>query len=349
MAFSAQELQNIANGALDWYIRGDAWSSTIQDKPLLAALDKGKKTFAGGKGNISLPVKGDYTTAIQGYNHNDTVTYANPANVKRVVYPWKEVHAGIGVTFTELKIDGISVTDSTTGKSTSEHSDREMSAITNLLDDKLEDMAEGYARTTNTMLWKDGTQDSKLVPGITSIILDNPAVGTTGGLDRSVTTWWRNRALVGSNKIVSSTTLQTLSITLRSEMRQLQRFSKSKNYFLPCGSKFLDLLGAEIQSKGIYTQEGFSSKGKNDIGMNIYSLRGLGDFVYDPTLDDLGLSDRLYVLDMDAIKLMPMEGEENRTHNPARPYNQYALYRAMTWTGGLTAQQLNSSGTYQAS
>jgi hypothetical protein len=346
MAFSAAELTNISNAALDFYIKGDAFANTIQKKPLLNALIAKQKTFPGGKGNISIPVKGDYTTAIAGYTHNDTVSYANPANIKRAVFPWKEVHAGIAVTLSELKIDGISVADSTTGAKTVEHSDRELTAITNLLQDKLDDMGEGWARSFNSMLWKDGTQDSKQVPGIQALITDAPSSGVVGGIDRSVSTWWQNRSLVGSNKITSSPSNQTLTKTLRSEYRLLTRYGGKPDMIL-CGSGFLNALEDEVKEKGIYTQHGFVKNGKTDIGLPSISMMGVGEFVYDPTLDDLNLSKRAYFIDSDKISLYVMEGEDRKTHNPARPYNQYVLYRAMTWTGGLTAKQFNSSAVYE--
>ena len=46
------------------------------------------------------------------------------------------------------------------------------------------------------------------------------------------------------------------------------------------------------------------------------------------------------------LKLKVMEGEDRKTHTPARPPEKYVLYRAMTWTGGLCAQQLNGMGVY---
>jgi hypothetical protein len=346
MAFTAAELSNIANAALDFYVKGDAFANNIQNKPLLNAFISKQKTFPGGKQNISIPVKGDYTTAIAGYTHNDTVSYANPANIKRATFPWKEVHAGIAVTLSELKVDGISVADSTTGAKTVEHSDREMTAITNLLQDKLDDMGEGWAKSFNKMLWQDGTQDSKQVPGILSMVTDSPTSGVVAGIDRSVSSWWQNRSLVGANKITPSTSTQKLTRTLRQEYRQLTRFGGKPSLVL-CGSKFLNALEDEIQSKGYYTQQGFRKNGSTEIGLPSITMVGVGDFVYDPTLDDLLYSDRCYFLDENALSLYVMEGEDRKTHNPARPYNQYVLYRAMTWTGGLAARQLNGCGVYQ--
>lgn len=348
MPFTSQELQNIANSVLNYHQRGAAITQSIQNKPLMMDMESNKKPFGGGKENITIPVVGDYTSQLKGYSYNDTVTYANPANTKRASYPWKEQHVGISMTNTELKTGGIHVVDDTNFGKTVESSDQELYVLTDLLEEKVKDMNEGYARSFNLKLWQDGTQDAKDFPGVTSMIVDSPTTGTTGGIDRASNTWWRNRALVGSTKIISSTTLQTLSQTLRVEVRQLRRFSKSQNYKIYAGSTFINLLETEVYAKGLLTQEGFTNNGKTDIGLADISMRGVGTFQYDPTLDDLGFADRAYFIDMNAIQLRPMMNEDKVMHNPARPFNQYVLYRAMTWTGGLVASQLNSCGVYQA-
>jgi hypothetical protein len=303
MAFTVQQLANIGNAALDFFVRGKAFAQTIQDRPLLKSMKEKQKTFPGGKGNISVPVKGDYTTAIQGYSHNDTVSYANPANIKRVAFPWKEVHAGIAVTHSELKIDGISVDETKKGGTPVEHTQRELTVLTGLLEDKMNDMAEGYARSFNEMLWRDGTQDAKQIAGILSILTTTPAVGVLGGLDRATTTWWRHRYIGG---IVPSAANQTLTKLLRKEVRQLRRYAQgSADYLILCGSLFLEGLEIEIAEKGTYTMEGFA-KNKNDIGMMTVTMKGVGDFIYDPTLDDLGLSKECFFVDRNGIQLMPM-------------------------------------------
>lgn len=355
MAFSAAEIQNAANAVLALYQKGPFLSQSIQDKPLLKALDDKKKTFAGGNQFISIPVKGKYTTTIQGFSYNDQVSYANPANGLRAVYPWKEIHAGITITETELKINGQSVTDEN-GKDVSDHGGRDAFVLADLLEDKLEDMTEGYARGKNNMFWLDGTQDSKLVPGLTSLIVDASSQGTTGGIDRSVNPWWRNLSYVGSGagatgaKIVSSDSLQTLTKFLTSFNRQLKRYAKKKdasNWTVLAGSGFIDACMSELRAKGNTSMTGFANASGNDISTGDISFKGLGTFQYDPTLDDLGFGKRAYFIDLNAIKEQPMEGEENKMRNPSRPFDRYVLYRAMTWAGALTANQLNTSGVIE--
>ena len=345
MAFSNAELLNITASALDYNIKGGALAQAIQEKPLLKALAKKKKTFPGGKGNITVPVVFDYTTAIAGFTHNDTVSYANPANTKRASYPWKEIHAGISLTLTELKHDGLSVVDSTSGESTSKHSDRDVTVLTGLLDEKLKDMNEGWAKSFNAMFWRDGVSQPKEVPGLLSLITDAPATGTVGGIDRATNPLWRNRSAVGASAIAYVPGAQKISEFLRKEIRQLTRFGGKPSLVL-CGSGFLEKLDLEITSKGTFTQTGFS-KGMTDIGLAGITMQGLGEFIYDPTLDEIGYTNRAYFIDESNINLYVMDGEENKTHSPARPHDQYVLYRAMTWTGGLVGKQLNGCGVYQ--
>lgn len=344
MPFTAAEIENIANALLDFHMdTGKVYSQTIQSKPLLRDMRAAMKTFAGGKENITTRVKGDYTTTIMGYTHDDTVSYQNPANIKTSSTPWKEIHWGIEMTLTELKKEGVSVVDSANGKSTVQHTDREKFVLANLLDDKIEDMMEGSARGMNDMFWKDGAQDAKQVPGVRSIILDDPTSATiVAGIDQSINTWWRNRASLSIDSSTPSN--QNLVNKLQTEFRQLMRYGTPKHK-LYAGSDLIEALEKELRSNGTYTQDGFMNNGKTDAGMADLSFKRK-PIVYDPTLDDLGYAKYLYVIDTKGVYPKVMEGEDNKKHYPARPHDQYVMYRAMTWTGGLCVKQRNTSGVY---
>lgn len=342
--FTVAELENIANSTLDWYEnKRKVEAQTLQDKPLLDAIRSNVSTFPGGKDLISFAVKGEYTTAIQGFKNDDSVGYANPTNTKRGSVSWYLLHAGIQFSMHELLKDGISITDSVTGKNTSEHSDRELTALVNILEEKFEDMAEGIDRGFNTMYWRDGTQDATLIPGITSFVLDDPTTATVvHGIDQSANTWWRNRA---SLAIASSdAALQGVVQKLQKEWRQLRRYGGKPNLVL-AGSDFLDWMEKELRSKGNYTLEGWTSKGKTDASIADISFKGV-NFTYDPTLDDLSKSKYCYVLDTRFIKPKVLEGEDLKKHNPARPENKYVFYRAQTYAGGLYCTKRNAQGVY---
>lgn len=345
MPFTAQELSNISNALLDYHVKGAALSQVVQDRPLFKALTGKQKTFGGGQGLITKAVKGQYTTSVQGFTHDDSVGYSNPANIRRLQAKWYEVHAGISLTATELKMAGISLVDTMSFGSTSKHTDSEVVTLTNLLEDKIDDMMEGYARSFNDMLWRDGTQDAKAVPGVQSFILDAPAAaGSTFGIDRTANSWWRNRALLGIVSNSGTYANQPLVQALQKEFRQLRRFGGRPDVFL-AGSDFLDAFEQELRAKGNYTLEGWAKNGTIDASVADVSFKGLM-LQYDPTLDDLGRSKYGYVLDTKHTNLYVMDGEDRKIHTPARPPEKYVLYRAITWTGALLSDQLNANGVY---
>jgi hypothetical protein len=364
MAFTAGELASIANSALDYYFnKGGQFDQTIQEKPLLNLFEGRKKTFPGGKGNISLAVVGAYgdgsgNDVLKGYTHNDAVGFFTPANIKRANYPWREHHIGLTLTHTELKIDGISVTDNEGG--TSEHSKRELTVLVNLLEQKLFSLGEQYARSMNNLMWADGTGDAKALAGMQAILKANPCTGTVGGLDQTAATgftWWRNRARtaamatqigtvpgdaisgggpVTSNPAQGGALLQALS----KEYYQLIRYGGKPTVAL-AGSAFIDSMQIERRANGFYSMTGTADS--KDVSMGDTILPGGTKIQYDPTLDDLGFSKRLYWFDPKCIFLMAMEDEWRSDHTPARPYNIFVLYKSITSTGQMCATQLNSS------
>lgn len=341
MPFTAQELSNISNAVLDYHLRGKPESQIKQARPLFDDLTSMKKSFPGGKDYITGPVKGTYTTTMTGYSHDDEQGYANPANIKRWQYPWYELGGGIQVTYTELKKAGISVLESD-GSRTGNHSEKELIELTNILEDKLEDLDEGSKRSFAEICWRDGTQDAKVFPGILGLILTAPTTGTTGGIDRATNSWWRNRASLSLN--VSTPSNLVLTTKLQNEFRQLRRYASPKHKFY-AGSDFMDAFEQELRSKGNFTLEGWAKSGRIDASVADLAFKGVA-LQYDPLLDDLGYSKYGFVLDLNAIRLMPMEGEEWKMHTPERPPEKYVLYRALTWTGALTTNRLNTSGVY---
>lgn len=349
MAITISTFDSAASAALDFYVRGEAMAQNLLSKPLVKLLTAKQKTFPGGNANVKRNVQGSWVSGsssfFQGYSTTDTVAYANPDFIKQASYPWKEIHAGINIAMTTLKQDGISVVDSCCGDTVTKHSDRDMTVITNMLENKMQDFVESWAIKFNDMVWGTGAQDSKQVPGLRSILTDTPNLGTTGTLDRATNTWWRHRSAIDTNKVSADPATQALTRKLRYEIRQLKKYGSEPDAIL-AGSDFIDALELEVQAKGNYTLSGFA-KGQNDIGMSDIRINGVGTITYDPTLDNMGLSKRAYVVDTDSIVLYVMEGEDKKIHTPARPFDQYAILRAMTWTGALCAWQLNSSGVYE--
>ena len=113
MPFTSDEIANINNAVLETFIdRGTVFKQNVANKPMLEAFNAAAGKFTGGKDNVSFAVKaGQGGGSLQGYSGDDQVSYYNPTGIKRARFPWKEHHIGMVVTMTELKIDGINVTE----------------------------------------------------------------------------------------------------------------------------------------------------------------------------------------------------------------------------------------------
>jgi hypothetical protein len=256
--------------------------------------------------------------------------------------PWRLRHQGLTVTMHELLHDGISVTDSLTGEKHTEHSERELQALVDIFQHKIDMFNEDWDNARNEELWLDGTQSSLGFPGITGWIVDDPTDAVVvGGIDQSANTLWRNRADLAIS-LGSSAESQAVILTLDSELRQLVRYKGKPNVGL-AGAGMMERLEAEYRAKGVYTQSGWA-KGV-DLSVGDLSYKGI-TFKYDPTLDDLGYENRLYLIDSNRIFPFIVDGEDEKMHHPARPENKYVFYKARTWVGGMIADQRNCHGVY---
>ena len=343
MPVTAEQLQQLEAAYFDWHMdRSKVHQQSIQARPLYNALYQGKMSYPGTKEYVSLKVSGDFTTTIQGFEYDDTVTYADPHNIRKASFTPKSIHAGIQTTYQELAESGVSFSDTSNGTGPTTHTNAEKVALVNILDNKLFDMSEGMARDMNLMFWRDGTADPKLAAGIQSFILDDPTTATVvGGIDQSANTWWRNRASLSISG--AGTSSLGLITELQKEFRQLRRYGRPKHRFF-CGSDFMDAFEAELREKGVFTQTGWADKGI-DASIADPSFSNVR-LEYDPSLDDEGKAGYGYVLDMNAIKMVCMEGEDMKRHTPARPADKYVMYRAVTWRGTLACRMRNTSGVY---
>lgn len=359
MAFSADIIADINASALKNYInKREVLSQNIQNKPMLSAFNRRFGRFSGGNGLIvSRAVDaGQGGLSLQGFKGDDQVSYGNPTGTKRAEYTAKEHHIGVVVTMSELKEDGIEVIENGADQETSNVSGREEHALVDILETKYRRLDEDYDVSLDLLLHGDGSSDPKALAGIRSLILDNPLTGTTGGINRALFPWWRNRAATaayggagGQGAITSSATNGGALIAfLDKEIRQLKRYNSGRtNWMWFAGSDWIDAYKLELRANGNTAQDWAFNDGVPDGSMKDPRHAG-NTIVYDPVMDDLGLSKRCYVIAMgeDDIQLKYFNGKKKTQHNPARPYDRYVMYNGVTTTAVLTAFRLRTSAVY---
>jgi hypothetical protein len=352
---TVDELANIANASLENYLdKGKVWSQNIQNKPMLKAFQSRAGKFSGGNEYVSLAVKsGQGGYALAGYSGDDQLAFTNSTGIKRVKWAWKEHHIGQKVTMTELKVDGVDVVENGTDQSTRDMDGREAHALANILDEKNADLKEDFDAGLEDLIHGDGTADAKALAGITSFILEEPDAGSTGGLSRVANTWWKNRALTDANNntdiTVSASAGGALITALDKEIRQLARYAGgSENLMWFAGSDFIDGYKLELRSNGYYSQSMSKDDGQPDGSMKD-PRHGGNNIIYDPWMDDNGKSKFCYVIDMGrrGLKLLYMDGQRMKRHNPARPYDRMVMYNGITTTAVMVARSLRSSAVYE--
>ena len=102
--------------------------------------------------------------------------------------------SGISTTFTELKRNGIIVTDDGDSFSGSSVSQSEMVQLTNILDDKIDDLMEGSEAFAGRNVLARRHAGREGDPRHPVVHPDSPTTGTTFGIDRAANSFWRNRA-----------------------------------------------------------------------------------------------------------------------------------------------------------
>lgn len=359
--FTAAELSDIYNKALETYLdRGTVWKQDVANKPMLRVLNQKAGKFVGGRERVSFLVGSGYGgQALQGYTGDDQVTYYNPVGSQRAYYVWKEHHIGLGVNHTELKTDGIDISEGDTLTGGRDMSGREAQALANIIDEKVEKLGNDYAYSLDRLVHGDGTTDTKAIAGIQSLILANPFTGVVGGINAAVSNnwWWRNDACTaaaagsgGLGAITSSTSnggalIEALDKAKRRRSKYAQGTTDPR-YF--AGSDFIDAYKKELRANGYYTMTGWGGGDKVGDGSMGDPEHGGVPIVWDPTLDDLGLNKRCYVLDMSrtGVQLLYMDGQRMKKWNPIRPYDRYVSYQAITMTGVMVVKQRNTSGVY---
>jgi hypothetical protein len=329
---------------LPMHVRGDALAQTIQDKPFLKWWESKKKTYAGGLSfELTEGVQGAFmsdTTTLQGYSQDDQLNFGQAMNAQRTAFYGKEHNYGLIITWTELKQDNIHIDTKQAVSKTA--TDRELFQLMDVMKNRMADFAESYARNKARLFFLDGSQDPKAMSGFKSIIQDTPGVGTVGGINKATYPWWQNRANL---TLQPSGENQNMCRFFQSELRNLRLFGGRPDKAF-CGQDFLNALELEIRSKGQYTVEGFTKGKANDFGQGEVSLMGLGTFTWEPMLDQLGESKRCYILDSRHIKVRPQDEEDDKALTPVRPYNYLVFLHNITWTGTMSANQLNCHGVY---
>lgn len=352
MAFNVNVASSVTADTLEGYLAAKNTDEILQhvaNKPLLAKLDASKKEFtaagpaAGGTtpANLREAVHGalmkDKASAYAGIAGSDTLIFNSSDGEIQTQCPVRWMHAGFMITHEELAYQGVVITNN---KASSTPQDR--ANLLDALELRKADYMESLLYNRNKTLWLDGSQDAKAIAGIKSIITDDPTVGTCLGISRATNTWWRHVARTGVGgalpKAAYSKDNQTLTETIIADRRTLTTYGGNPDVWL-AGSDLINALERELRAKGQATVTGWADKKTNLLveGIKVGSF----EIIFDPTLDQIGESKRLYAWDSNHLRLRPQKGQWGKVTPQNQPVDQFVMLISTTDRGALSCNQVD--------
>lgn len=344
MPFSAQEIQDAGKIGLDFFLKNKPIDQVAIDRPLLKALMAKKKSAPGAKQFIVEQLRTGYGSNFQWFNGNQTVTYNRRVTNTQASYPWRSAHDGLALDEDRLIQNGIVITDEKGPKNATE---AEQIQLTNLFEEQMEALRLGFQEQMSYQLHLDGTQNPDAITGLDGLLSLTPTTGTVGGIDRSTNAFWRNNVALG---LTSTTGTGTILNQMEIAWRAAKRNGGTPDLIL-VGSTFLDAFRNFMLSSYGRMDFGSGTLGKSiDAGTDSMSFHGV-PLVWSPEFAELDArygpatpwEKRAYFLNLDTIKLRPIEGQDMVTRKPPRAYDRYEYYWGITWRGALTMNRSNAN------
>lgn len=336
MGWTPGQLQEAAYTSLDFYTRNRPPVDQINiSHPLLAALQRARSDFDGGKQYVVEQIRTTNADNSQWFGSDGQVGYNSRKTIKQANFLWSNVHSGALLTEEELLQNGISVTDDMKQTPTR----AEVVQLTNLLTENNEVIMLGHEAFLDHELHLDGTQSTDAVPGLDAAISTTPTTGIYGGINRATAgnEYWRNNAATG----LSTATAGALTEAMETQWRNCTRFGGEQPNLIICGGKFYDAYRNDAKlTVNRHINLGKTDTGAPDINAGIDGVYFKNRLViWDPMLDQLeselpgstvDWDKRCYFLNTKFLRLRPGKGQWQQARRPPRVYDRYTHYLAMT-------------------
>lgn len=278
----------------------------------------------------------------QRYFGADQVTYNSRDPNRWAFYPYVNAHDGFWFDEDTLKANNIVISEAGLEAPTV----YEKGQLINLLMQSWRALKMGLQENLAYDTLLDGSQSTKAVAGLDSIVSTTPTVGSTGDIARS-NTWWRNNISLG---IAQASLIDQMEITYRACIK----YGKVKPTAIFCGAAFLDdFRAAADQMINRQIHGGGNMRGGITMDPSTSTLYFKGiELIWDPTFEDLDAivgaithpwTKRCYMVNDRNIKLQPFKGCWMVNRKPERLPDRYVHYAAKTASFGMTADKLNSS------
>lgn len=343
MPFTSQEIIDAGKIGLDFYVKNNPVDQVTLERPLLKALMESKKSAPGAKQYIVEQLYYRHQSNFQWFNGAQVVTYNRRTVNEQASYQWRSAHDGFALDEDRLAQNGIVIDDA---GSTRNASQAERVQLSNLIEEQSGALRKGFQEKFSQALHLDGTQATDAITGIDSLVSTTPSTGTIGGIDASssANVYWRNYAQTGLTTTTSTgNVLDYMEVAWRACVRNGGKPNK-----IVAGADFIDgFRNFMLKTFGLYNHGAVGTR-RVEAGVEQMTFHGV-PIEWDPEMYDLqaltgtAWEKRCYMLNMDTIKLRPLDGHDMVTRKPPRAYDRYEYYWGLTWRGALTCNRRNAN------
>lgn len=337
MSFTAGEIAKASKAAIDYYLKNDPIDQIAVERPLLKFLQGNKTPFPGGVQYVIEQLRKSYDGNLQSYRGDAQVTYNTRDPLAQAKYLWTNYHDGFGMTEDEMRQNGVTLNDDSEGNATK----AEIVQLNSMLKEYYYALKQGCQEGFDLRLHQDGTAGADEIVGLDALIAIDPTDDNVGGIASSTNTWWRNY-----------TKTAAAQADLDEECEIAWR-ACTKNGGMPdkifAGAAWIDAYRKNAKGSIDRHIVVTGQTQQMDVGVNALNFKGI-EIVWDPTFEALDALEsptvswtkRAYFLNSKHLRLRPASGAEWVNRSPARPYDKYVHFRAMTWTGTLTCNRRNA-------
>lgn len=251
-----------------------------------------------------------YFTGYESFNINaqDVMTSAT--------YDWKQAACAVTISGQERRMNN--------GKH----------ATIKLLDKRIKNAEKTMMNNISTGIYSDGTGSSgKQIGGLASLIGDDPATGTVGGIDRATYTFWQNKEYDFSDETVTASASTIQSAMNTAWLRVVRGMDKPD--MIVFGTTYYSYFWNSLQTIQRITSE--KNAGSGFETLTYYGPGGSAEVFHDDAIS----ATKGYFLNTDYLFFRVHRDADFEPLSNRESINQDALVVPMIWMGNLTCS--NSS------
>jgi len=320
--------------------------------PFWSWLQARRKDSPAVNGIITIKYKRDGGLTIQHWEGKDRLEFEESRIDFDLIFDFTQSHMGLEIPHQELKDAGYSIVpNGPRGKNfATKISKANAFRLVNLLEEKIEDMMDGWDRENDVIWHRDGTQSTLAPAGLDAMMPLVNTSGNIGGKSRA-NVLLQHHVTTGSTTTAATGTLITDLTTLRRNANLNSRGFKGEVDVMFAGAAWLDAYVEYCRNNNLRYEGNVSGIGKIDFGIPDTAIHFEGiPVVHNPTFDalvdiegDATWAKRCYGLNSKTWKFFSTPGENKQFSAPLDPFDQRISHLSLDGHHGLALVKPNAN------